>query len=161
LPKRNFTQNMPGFSVGGPIRQNKTFFFLNSQWLRADQTQQVTQLVYTAQARAGTWRYAVGNQTRPSGVSGASVDASGHPIVPIGSYNVVANDPQHLGLDPATQRAIGVTPLPNNFLVSDGLNIAGFNMVAPEQERQMDFVMKIDHYFNSTQYAFVRISKGY
>ena len=34
LKKRVFTQKMPGFSVGGPIRRNKTFFFVNTQWLQ-------------------------------------------------------------------------------------------------------------------------------
>jgi carboxypeptidase family protein/TonB-dependent receptor-like protein len=161
LPKRNFTQYMPGFSVGGPIRQNRTFFFVNNQWLSAEQTRQRTQLVYTAQARRGEWRYAAGARTQPAGVAGASVDASGNPVVPIGTYSVPANDPQRLGLDPTTQRVIGLTPLPNNFAVGDGLNIAGFNFVAPERERQMDFVTKIDHVFNQRHSAFARISKGH
>jgi hypothetical protein len=161
LPKKNFTQYMPGFSVGGPIRRNKTFFFVNSQWLHAEQTRQRTRLVYTAQARSGQWRYAIGARTQPAGVTGAAVDVDGNPVVPIGTYNVPGNDPQGLGLDPTTQRVIGLTPLPNNFSVGDGLNIAGFNFVAPEQERQMDFVTKIDHTLNQQHAVFARVSKGY
>src|SRR5262245_3819508 len=38
VSKSNFTQKIPGFSLGGPIRQNNTFFFVNSQWLRLDRT---------------------------------------------------------------------------------------------------------------------------
>ena len=57
LDKRIFTQYMPGFSVGGPIRRNRTFFFVNTQWLRAEQTPEVTRTVYTAAARQGIWRY--------------------------------------------------------------------------------------------------------
>lgn len=161
LPKAQFTQYMPGFSLGGPIRHNKTFFFVNAQWLDAKQTRQRTRLVYTAQARAGLWRYAIGAQTNPSGVPGASVDANGNPIVPIGTYNVVANDPQHLGLDPTTQKIIGMTQLPNNFSTGDGLNVAGYNFVAPEREHQMDFVAKIDHTINVHHSMFARISKGH
>ena len=163
LAKRNFTQYMPGFSVGGPIRHNKTFFFVNNQWLRADQTRERTRTVYTADARRGVYRYAIGARTQPAGVTGASVDVAGNPIVPIGTYDVVANDPQHLGLDPTIQRLIGMTPLPNNFssTVGDGLNTAGYTWLAPEQERQMDFVTKIDHTFNNRHSAFARISKGY
>src|SRR5687768_8233598 len=59
LPKRQFTQHMPGFSLGGPIVRNKTFFFVNSQWLGAEQTQSVTRTVYTAAARQGLWRYVI------------------------------------------------------------------------------------------------------
>ncbi len=154
---------MPGFSVGGPIRRNKTFFFVNSQWLHANQTAETTRTVYTAAARQGIWRYATGGRNRPAGVAGASVDANGNPVVPIASYDIVANDPQRLGLDPTTQRLIGLTPLPNNFTHSggDGLNTAGYTFAAPEEERQMDFVTKIDHTFSSNNGAFIRYSKGY
>ena len=161
LPKRQFTQYMPGFSVGGPIQRNKTFFFVNNQWLHADQTRERTRLVLTESARRGVLRYAIGARNRPVGVAGASVDAAGQPIVPIVSYDVAANDPQRLGLDPTIAKLIGGTPLPNNFTAGDGLNYAGYTFVAPEQERQMDFVTKIDHTFNSQHSAFVRISKGY
>jgi hypothetical protein len=161
LPKRQFTQYMPGFSVGGPIQRNKTFFFVNTQWLHADQTRERTRIVLTENARNGIFRYATSGRNQPVGVSGASVDASGQPIVPIGSYDIAASDPQHLGLDPAITRLVAMTPLPNNFTSGDGLNYAGFTFVAPEQERQMDFVTKIDHTFNNQHTAFVRISKGY
>jgi hypothetical protein len=161
LPKRNFTQYMPGFSVGGPIRRNKTFFFVNNQWLNAEQTRSVTRTVYTAEARAGIYRYATGGRNQPAGVAGASVDASGNPVVPIGSYDIASNDPQRLGLDPTILGLIATTPLPNNFTTGDGLNTAGFTWVPPEEERQMDFVAKVDHNFNAQHAAFVRYSKGY
>jgi hypothetical protein len=163
LPKRNFTQKVPGFSAGGPIQRNKTFFFVNTQWLRADQTQSQTRTVYTEQARRGLFRYVIGGRNLPAGVSGASVDASGNvlPGISLGSYDVVANDPQRLGLDPTTQRAIGMTPLPNNFTVGDGLNTAGYTFTPPEQEKQLDFVTKVDRTFTSQHSAFVRFSKGY
>lgn len=163
LPKRNFTQSMPGFSIGGPIRRNKTFFFVNNQWLKADQTRERTRTVYTAEARRGIYRYAIGARTQPAGVAGASVGPDGNPIVPIGTYDVVSNDPQRLGLDPTIQRLIGLTPLPNNFNLagSDGLNTAGYAWVAPEEEKQMDFVTKFDHTFTNRHSAFVRLSKGY
>jgi Carboxypeptidase regulatory-like domain len=162
LPKQNFTQEIPGFSIGGPIRKNNTFFFVNSQWLRLDRTVTVTNSVYTQQARQGIWRYSTTGRNRMAGVSGASVDAAGNPIVPIGSYDITANDPQHRGMDPTIQALIGLTPLPNTFNVTgDGLNIAGYTWQSPEQERQHDWVTKIDHVFGPRQSAFVRIAKGY
>ena len=53
IGKRQFTQYMPGFSVGGPIRRNRTFFFVNTQWLKAEQTAELTRTVYTASRPAG------------------------------------------------------------------------------------------------------------
>lgn len=163
LPKRQFKQYMPGFSVGGPIRRNNTFFFVNNQWLKADQTNAITRTVYTAQARQGLFRYVVGARNQPAGVSGASVDTNGNvlPGITIGTYDVVANDPQRLGFDPTIQGLINQTPLPNNFTTGDGLNTAGFTFGAPEEEKQDDFVAKIDQVFNVHHSAFVRISKGY
>lgn len=163
LEKREFTQYMPGFSVGGPIRRNRTFFFVNNQWLRANQTTEITRTVYTASARQGLWRYSTTGRNQPAGVAGPSVDANGNPIVSTATYDIAANDPQRLGLDPTIQRLIGMTPLPNNFAHSggDGLNTAGYTFAAPEEERQMDFVTKIDHTFNSNNSAFFRYSKGY
>jgi hypothetical protein len=165
LPKRQFNQYMPGFSVGGPIQRNKTFFFVNGQWLRAEQTQSTTRLVYTQQARQGNWRYVIGGRNQPAGVANASVDVNGNvlPGLNVGTYNIPANDPQGLGFDPEIQRIIGLTPLPNNFNATggDGLNIAGYTFNALEEEKQFDFVTKIDHTFNPQHSAFVRISKGY
>ena len=163
LPKRIFKQKMPGFSVGGPIRRNKTFFFVNTQWLKAEQTRERTRIVYTDSARRGLWRFAIGGRNLPAGVAGASVDAAGNVAagVTVGTYNVGASDPQGFGLDPAIQQVIGMTPLPNNFTAGDGLNTAGYTFVAPETEEQMDFVTKIDHVFNTRHSAFVRVSKGY
>jgi len=163
LEKRNFTQKMPGFSIGGPILRNRTFFFVNSQWLTAQQTQSVTRTVYTDLARQGIFRYVVGGRNRPAGVSDASVDQNGSvlPGVSVGNYSIAANDPEGLGLDPTIQRLVNMTPLPNNFTTGDGLNTAGFTYVAPEEEEQFDFVTKVDHTFNVENSAFVRISKGY
>jgi hypothetical protein len=161
LEKREFTQYMPGFSLGGPIRRNKTFFFVNSQVLRAEQSDEITRTVYTAQARQGIWRYNTTGRNQPAGTSSPSVDANGNPIVPIGTYSIPGNDPAGLGIDPTIAAFLASTPLPNNFTVGDGLNTAGFDFPAFEQERQLDFVTKIDHNFNVGNSAFVRYSKGY
>jgi len=162
VKKSNFTQSIPGFSLGGPIQKNNTFFFVNSQWLRLDRQLTVNRTVYTQQARQGTWRYSLVGRNQLAGVAGASVDSNGNPIVPIGTYNIVAGDPQRRGLDPTILALIARTPLPNNFnTVGDGLNTAGFTWSSPERERQNDWVTKIDHVFSGSNSVFARISKGY
>jgi hypothetical protein len=162
LPKRQFFQHIPGFSLGGPIRRNRTFFFANTQWLRANQTQSRTRLVYTDLARQGIWRYVANGRNLPAGAAGATVDSGGNvlPGVAIGTYNIVANDPRRLGFDPTIIGVVRSTPLPNNFTVGDGLNVAGYTWTAPEEERQYDFVTKIDHVLNSRNHLFVRVAKG-
>lgn len=160
LSKRAEDINIGGFSLGGPIRRNKTFFFTNLQILRANREITVTRTVYTQQARQGIWRYSTAGRTQPFGVTGASVDASGNPIVPIATYNIVANDPQGIGLDAMTQAVIAKTPLPNNFTAGDGLNRAGYTWKPIEEEKQYDFLARVDQVLGSRHYAFGRVGIG-
>jgi hypothetical protein len=157
--KRQFVQQIPGGSIGGPIRKNKTFFFLNVQYLRTHETGTFTSTVYTAQARQGIFRFVQGGRNQPYGVANASVDASGNPVggLPLGSYNVVNNDPQHGGLDSQVMKQVNMMPLPNNFTVGDGLNLAGFTYVAPQGQRNIDRVFKIDHVLTPKQTVFARV----
>ena len=157
--KRQFVQQIPGGSIGGPIRKNKTFFFVNVQYLRTHETGTFTSTVYTQQARQGIFRYVQGGRNLPYGVSGASVDGSGNPVsgLSLGSYNVVNNDPQHGGLDPQVMKQVNAMPLPNNFTVGDGLNLAGFTYVAPQGQRNIDRVFKIDHVLTPKQTVFARV----
>ncbi|MEO5936232.1 MAG: carboxypeptidase regulatory-like domain-containing protein, partial [Terriglobales bacterium] len=95
LPRAQFVQNIYGGSLGGPIFKNKTFFFGNIQLLHAVNSSTVTRTVYTDTLKnSGIFRYATtaGTRNRNAGEAGASVDASGNPIVPIASYNIGAAD---------------------------------------------------------------------
>lgn len=160
--KRQFVQHIPGFSVGGPIRKNRTFYFVNVQALRTKETGTFTNLVLTSQARSGLWRYVAGARNQPAGVPGAVVDGSGNvlPGLNIGAYNIVTSDPQGLGLDPSVSDALGRTPLPNNFTVGDGLNIAGFTFTTPQRERQHDVTARVDHVLNDKNVLFARVAFG-
>lgn len=176
IPRPQFVQKIYGFSVGGPIIKNKTFFFTNLQLLNNLQTTGITSLVYTGAARNGIYRYMVNPvgcgttgqpacpfQNSPAGTSGASVDSAGNvlPGVNVNSYNIAANDPQGFGLDSQIQQFIGLTPLPNNFAVGDGLNTAGFSFNAHQFEKQVDLTVKVDHNFNQNNSIFVRWAGGH
>ncbi len=82
------------------------------------------------------------------------------PGVNVATYNIVANDPLHLGLDKTTQGLVNAAPLPNAFNVGDGLNTAGFVFSAPSQERQHDITFKIDQIINAKNTVYARVSWG-
>ena len=65
------------------------------------------------------------------------------------------------GRDPTIQQFLNLTLLPNHFGVSDGLNTAGYTFQGPEEERQVDFTVRIDHNFNSKNSIFGRWSHGH
>jgi len=184
-PRGQFVQHIFGGSLGGPVYfprfgeggkalyngRNQTFFFFNLQLLRTSQSIARTRTVLTQQARQGIFRYVAGGRNNPAGVTGASVDASGNPLLPVCSatvttncitnYSVAANDPTGFGLDPTIQQIINLTPLPNNFTAGgDGLNFAGFTFLAPQTERQYDLAFKIDHTFNERNTMYVRYAQG-
>ncbi|MGI8654278.1 MAG: carboxypeptidase regulatory-like domain-containing protein [Pyrinomonadaceae bacterium] len=174
IPRRFLLRNQYGGSIGGPIflprfgeggrtyynGRNKSFFFFNTQIQRQNQTLEQVNTVYTATARAGIFRYATGARNNPFNATGASIDAQGNPIVPIATYNVIANDPRRLGLDPTVQSILSLTPLPNTFEVGDGLNTAGFRSLASRTDPQRDFTIRLDHTFSDTQNIFGRYSFG-
>src|SRR5207244_3827003 len=101
LPTEVLQRNQFGGAVGGPIRHDRAFFFLNYDGMR--RTQETSQLVTvpTETLRSGIFRFVTqpcaGDTTarnRPS-----CVDAAGAPLIPVSSYNFAANAPRQLGLD--------------------------------------------------------------
>src|SRR5437764_6577676 len=105
LGKSQFVQNIYGGSIGGPILKNRWFVFTNVQALAALNSYSVNRTVYTPTARQGILRYVDGGRNRPCCIAGSSVDEAGNVLtgVNVGSYNVIANDPQHIGLDKTIQ----------------------------------------------------------
>ena len=168
LGRNMFVQKIGGFSLGGPLRKNHTFFFGNFQFLRTLRTAKVTRAVLTREARAGQFRYldCTANpgcpQNSPAG-AGGTVDLQGNPIpgLVIDTYDIAANDPQQRGLDPSIQSFIGLTPPPNDFTVGDGLNVAGYSWTPAEMERQEDYMVRLDQSFNDQHAVFVRFNWGH
>jgi hypothetical protein len=160
--KQPFNQTIGGFGIGGPIKRNKTFFYGNLQLLRATIAREVTSTVFTDQARQGIWRYVVGGRNQPAGVAGASVDGNGNvlPGVNVGTYNIAANDPARIGLNPEIQRQLALMPSPNLFTTGDGLNYAGHRFNADETEEQYDAVIRVDHNLGDRHYTFGRVAWG-
>jgi len=130
--------------------------------LRTRESAARNRTVYTPEARKGNWRYVKGARNLPAGVTGAVVDYSGNvlPGINIGTYAVPNNDPQALGLSSQTQASIAKTPMPNNYSLGDGLNLAAYSFTALQREKQNDATVKIDHVINSRNTAFFRYSWG-
>src|SRR5262245_40264311 len=184
LAKPALRQHQYGGDVGGPVRvpgvyngKDRTFFFFNFQGQR--QITPITQnrTVYTPSLNQGIFRYVRGGRNQPFGARDtqgndiSSVDAGGAPRFPncsatvttncIDTFNIVANDPRRLGIDPTIQqRVLSLFPAPNNYAAGDGFNTAGYVFNAGRLDPQRDFLFKIDHKFNDRHNMFVRYAWG-
>jgi hypothetical protein len=129
-PKPPLQDTRTGFSIGGPIRENKTFFFFNYEARRFPRTSQVARIVPTDSLRAGLLKF---------------VDASGN----IGTYDLRAFDPRGIGLNPVVSSVWSLLPAGNDTSRGDGLNTTGFTDDADTAFNQDAAVLRLDHNFST------------
>jgi hypothetical protein len=145
-------RNQFGGRIGGPIKQNKAFFFFLFEGQRYLRKEEFIANVLTPEARKGVFRFLTANA--PASAGGASrrngnafattpsVDLKGNVLtsdagVPLylNSFNLFTDvrDPNRTGIDPVwvTPQLLKYMPLPNDYRVGDGLNTAGFRWLRP------------------------------
>lgn len=106
-------QNWFGFAVGGPVYlpkiydgRDRSFWFFSYEGFREPFAVTRNRTVLTPEARQGVFRY-IGSNGQLQSVN----------LLQIGNFNT---------LNPVTGAQLNAMPPPNNTLVGDGLNTAGF-----------------------------------
>ncbi len=128
--KTPLEDNRVGFSVGGPIVANKTFFFTNYEARRFPRTTQVRRTVPTDSLRAGILQFR---------------DAAGN----VNSYNLRALDPRGLGLNPVVSSLWNLLPAGNDPSLGDGFNTIGFTGEADTSFDSDALVLRLDQNFSN------------
>lgn len=111
-PKEVLRQHFFGFNVGGPVLlpkldgRDKSFWFFSYEGFRENFQATRNRRVLTPEARQGTFRY-IGSNGQLQSVN----------LLSIGAFNA---------LNPLTSAQLNAMPAPNNTLVGDSLNTAGF-----------------------------------
>ncbi len=133
-PRDFLIRNQFGARVGGPVIKNKTFFFFlyEAQRQKTSTAQNVT--TFTALGRQGMFRFFPGVRNGNAASAAPTVDVNGNPVAPAaatGSLQTVSlfgRDPSRLTADTSGQvaKALKDYPAPNNYLLGDGLNTAGY-----------------------------------
>lgn len=131
-------RNQFGFSLGGPIRKNKTFFFGTAEWQRQTQNTLLESTVYTDNLRAGTFRY----NTSGSKNSTSMVDPkTGAPLVAYNSYSLADSTTFDTVYLPYV---LSVMPEPNAWDIGDGFNTAGYRYQSPDPDNYDQELIKVD-----------------
>ncbi len=112
VAKGEVEDNRSGFSLGGPIKKNKTFFFGNYEARRFPRTQPFTKTVPNESLRNGvlTFLDAAGNRVAYPLATSTLCGAAGN----------TACDPRALGLSPTVREMYALMPAGNE--AGDGLN---------------------------------------
>jgi hypothetical protein len=126
--------NLFGTSVGGPIKQNKAFFFVNYEGRRDASSTSVNRNVPTENLKQGIVTYH---------------DSTGA-LRTIGPDQIKAVvDPLGVGVNQAALAVLQKYPVGNNSSLGDGLNFTGYTFNAPIHSKQDTYTAKLDYKLDS------------
>ena len=158
LAKPDHSRDQYGFSVGGPIKKNKTFFFFDIERQKEADPVGIVATVPTAAERNGDFSNALitdpdtGNVVPNLIFNPKSVDNSGTRAAFSGNVIPLANQ------DPIGQKLLNLYPAPNQPGNSDGTNNFRDNTIASSTGYQFD--IKIDHQLTTNGHIAGRYSHG-
>jgi hypothetical protein len=157
-------RNIFGVSIGGPIKKNRLFLFMNYEGTRrAEETVSSGEEVPSLAMRDGVLQYLCTDSTQcPGGSSFAVLGQSGQTYTPATGYMALGvqqlqqMDPIHAGPNAAAMAYFQTLPAPNSNVTGDGYNYQGFVFAAPTHETQNVYIARTD--YNITQDGKQRLS---
>jgi Carboxypeptidase regulatory-like domain len=155
-PMNPYVRNQFGYSIGGPIVKNKTFFFFNQEFQRFRTTLTNSATVPTPEFKTGIFNYTNAGVTVPVDITQTGAN-NGTPTI-LQQFGVPVVLPP-APADPTMQNLLALYPNPT---FSNGDGITG-TLTFPSGSRQNSYqaVAKIDHQFTSRQNLSLRYGYNY
>src|SRR5580658_9952916 len=141
-PKPDEKRDQGGFSIGGPIIKNKTFFFGDFEKVRSVLATSGFATVPTAAERTGDFSAAANSIYDPTQIDCSSGTCIRPQVQSMGQPNVIPQSE----IDPIGQAVANLYPKPN---LSRELN--NFNYTTSASAPDYQFDIKVDHQLNDNQ----------
>lgn len=146
-------RNIYGVSLGGPVKKNRLFYFVNYEGYRDAEALSALRTVPTDTLRDGIIQYVCQDPTACPG--GTVTGLSGKPysyspgIMALSPQQITTMDSGSLGAHGPDPVVVGymksVYPSPNDFTTGDLLNTAGYRFRAPTNTVRNWYVAKLDY----------------
>jgi hypothetical protein len=141
-------RNIFGGSLGGPIKKNRLFFFMNYEGYRQREENSVLRIVPGDSLRDGVVLYQCDNIAQCPGGSVNGLTSS-H-VVParygsVSPTQLTAADPLHIGPNHVVLGYLNSFPQPNDFSAGDGFNYVGYRFRGPIQNDKNWYIARADY----------------
>ena len=162
-PRPDHLRDQYGFSLGGPIKKQKTFFFVDLEKIRVQDPVEINAFVPTKEERSGDFRNTFVLCT--DSAQGCTV---GQPVQQqiFNPFNIINGNRQNFAVpnlidpnlvDPIGQKIINLYPLPTIDNAAPGTE--NFHQVVLSRTDGWQFDVKIDHHFNDKNRLSARYSQ--
>ncbi len=121
-------RNVFGGSLGGPLLKNRVFGFFNYEGTRQNEGASLERTVPTDSFRAGLLKY----------------QAQDGSTVTLSPSDIKKLDPLGVGNNAAMLKLLQSYPEPNDFLIGDGLNTAGFRFTQAIASSLNNYIARFD-----------------
>jgi hypothetical protein len=166
-PKPDHVRDQYGFSLGGPIKRNKTFFFLDFEKVRQQDPINLEGIVPTALERTGDFSKSLANLPDPTNSSTATAGiydpCAGNQLSPTPcphnqfSYNGNLNVIPPSEIDPIGQAILNLYPMPN--IPGAVFPNPNWRQVIVTSDPGWQFDIKLDHQISANQKISGRYSR--